>query len=44
MAGLHLDQNLDLYLLLLLPTLLWDELLLKSGLTNTTYMLSCFPA
>lgn len=44
LAGLQLDQNLDFYLLLLLSTLLWDELLLRSGPTSTTYMLSCFPA
>lgn len=44
LAGLHLDLDLDLYLLLPPPTLLWDELLLASGPTNSAYALSPLPA
>ncbi|KAM8936356.1 nuclear factor erythroid 2-related factor 3 isoform 2-T2 [Lycaon pictus] len=42
LAGLRLD--LDLYLLLPPPTLLWDELLLAGGPTSSTYALSPFAA
>lgn len=42
LAGLRLD--LDLYLLLPPPTLLWDELLLAGGPTSSAYALSPFPA
>ncbi|XP_040500105.1 nuclear factor erythroid 2-related factor 3 [Ursus maritimus] len=42
LAGLRLD--LDLYLLLPPPTLLWDELLLAGGPTSSAYALSPFLA
>ncbi|XP_025728833.1 nuclear factor erythroid 2-related factor 3 [Callorhinus ursinus] len=44
LAGLRLDVDLDLYLLLPPPTLLWDELLLAGGPTSSAYALSPFPA
>ncbi|XP_072639797.1 nuclear factor erythroid 2-related factor 3 isoform X1 [Canis lupus baileyi] len=44
LAGLRLDLDLDLYLLLPPPTLLWDELLLAGGPTSATYALSPFAA
>ncbi|XP_004397409.1 PREDICTED: nuclear factor erythroid 2-related factor 3 [Odobenus rosmarus divergens] len=44
LAGLRLDVDLDLYLLLPPPTLLWDELLLAGGRTSSAYALSPFPA
>ncbi|XP_072620679.1 nuclear factor erythroid 2-related factor 3 isoform X1 [Vulpes vulpes] len=44
LAGLRLDLDLDLYLLLPPPTLLWDELLLAGGPTSSTYALSPFAA
>ncbi|XP_019581690.2 nuclear factor erythroid 2-related factor 3 isoform X4 [Rhinolophus sinicus] len=44
LAGLHLDVELDLYLLLPTPTLLQDELLVAGGRTNPAYALSPFPA
>lgn len=43
LAGLHLDVELDLYLLLPTPTLLQDELLVAGGRTNPAYALSPFP-
>ncbi|XP_019495432.1 PREDICTED: nuclear factor erythroid 2-related factor 3 isoform X2 [Hipposideros armiger] len=44
LAGLHLDVELDLYLLLPPPTLLRDELLFADSQTNPAYALSSFPA
>ncbi|KAM5204134.1 nuclear factor erythroid 2-related factor 3 isoform 2-T2 [Hipposideros larvatus] len=44
LAGLHLDVELDLYLLLPPPTLLRDELLFADGRTIPAYALSSFPA
>lgn len=44
LAGLRLDLDPDLYLLLPPPTLLWDELLLAGGRTSSAYALSPFPA
>ncbi|XP_053783220.1 nuclear factor erythroid 2-related factor 3 isoform X2 [Desmodus rotundus] len=44
LAGLHLDLDLDLYLLLPPPTLLRDELLLRDCQTNPAYAPSPFPA
>ncbi|XP_035938108.2 nuclear factor erythroid 2-related factor 3 [Halichoerus grypus] len=44
LAGLRLDVDLDLYLLLPPPTLLWDEPLLAGGPTSSAYALSPFPA
>ncbi|KAM5302721.1 nuclear factor erythroid 2-related factor 3 isoform 7-T7 [Glossophaga mutica] len=44
LAGLHLDLDLDLYLLLPPPTLLRDDLLLGDWQTNPAYAPSPFPA
>ncbi|XP_021545476.1 nuclear factor erythroid 2-related factor 3 isoform X1 [Neomonachus schauinslandi] len=44
LAGLRLDVDLDLYLLLPPSTLLWDEPLLAGGPTSSAYALSPFPA
>lgn len=44
LAGLRLDLDLDLYLLLPPPTLLWDELLLAGCPTSSAYALSPFLA
>lgn len=44
LAGLRVDLDLDLYLLLPPRTLLGDELLLPGGSTSPAYALSPFPA